>query len=147
VDEVMAGFPDHPCVTQIREDSGWKLYLHLLYPSEVELLGIEDRSVCLALQQQNDPLHEARELNHYAYFASSADRDRFADRVAAMGFTAKSLYDRDDTEAPFGLEFSRVDVPAMWAITDEITVPLFHAARECRGEYDGWGSPVIQSNN
>jgi hypothetical protein len=137
----LAGF-EYPYEVNWREDREWRAYFELLYPSAADLQRIRNRHVCDVLQEHGDAMTAAREIEHWAYFPDMASRGRFLARLDSLGFTVRELWGAGET-AGCGVRFSRVDIPSFWAI-DEVTLPLYQAASEAGGDYDGWETQVIK---
>ncbi len=74
-------------------------------------------------------------------FADRESRDRFVADVASLGFSVRSEWEGEGAR-PFGVQFQRRDVPALDRI-DDLTLPLFDAARARGGECEGWECAVL----
>jgi hypothetical protein len=128
----------------VREDRQWQIYFELLYPSAEELQRINNRRVCDALEAHGDAMTVARDVDHWAYFPDTAARARFLRELEGLGFTVRHLWDDGADEARCcGVQFYRVDIPSFTDI-DEVTLPLYQAASDAGGEYDGWETQVIK---
>jgi uncharacterized protein (TIGR01619 family) len=129
------------CGTQLDED--WASYFGFLFPSAEDLERIQNRRVCDALEREGDALTEPREIDHWAYFPDESSRDRFVAAILAQGFTLRSLTSTAEADRAHGVQFFRVDVPSFESI-DEVTLPLYRAATEAGGDYDGWDAQVMK---
>jgi len=129
-----------------RPDADWSVYREFLYPRPRELRGIQNRSVCDALEREGDALTVAREIDHWAYFPDAARRDAFVAGALALGHTLREQDDdgEEEGEACMARVF-RSDVPAHAAI-DDVCLPLYDLALECGGRYDGWECEVLRAS-
>lgn len=141
VAEVMKSFSEYRFEVAISQDSAWTSYLEFLCPNREQAQSIENRRVCLALQQHGDSLTEARPIDHFAYFDEEAARARFVARAKSRGFDHQLLPPTPGASTQFGVRLVRLDVPSFEGI-DAITLPLYREALAEGGEYDGWGCPV-----
>ncbi|MBF6025146.1 DUF695 domain-containing protein [Lysobacter niastensis] len=136
-EDFMARFPDYRFEADAGPDPEWEAYLDFLYPNDEGWDFITNRQVCDRLEEGGDPLTEARDIDHWAYFPDPASRDAFIARVRELGFDIRELLQPDEERAEYGVQLWRCDVPSHRAIHD-ITIPLLRAAREAGGDYEGW---------
>lgn len=141
VAEVMKSFADYRFEATTSPDPEWRSYLEFLYPNPEQMQSIQNRRVCLSLQQHGDPLTEPRPIDHFAYFPDEAARARFVERAKSLGFEPELLPSGPGGSSKVGVQLVRVDVPTLEGI-DAITLPLHREALAQGGEYDGWGSPI-----
>lgn len=141
VTNCMLSFPTYKYEADTRRDAEWSTYFSYLYPSAVDREKIENRRVCGALEQNGDKLIEAREIDHWTYFADIPSRAAFIADAAQLGFEIRTLSD-SDTDGRYLAQLWRSDIPAYNTI-DDITLPLFRLAEKHGGEYDGWETFVV----
>jgi len=141
--KAIQGFPEYQFETGTREDAKWETYFGFLYPDEMQLQTIKNRSVCDTLQKNGDPLTRPRQIDHWAYFDTALARDTFVSRAANLGFRLANKIEPAAAGNNFGARISQVAIPSFDAI-DGITLPLFELAKELGGEYDGWETEVIR---
>lgn len=147
VEEAMAAFGDYEFDSGARPDSGWRTYFDFLFPRDRDLQSIQNRRVCEALRRNGDSLSTAREIDHWAYFDTEDARERFIESAAKLEFEVRSRLDGgQEDDRRYGVQIFRKDVPDFSTI-DQTTWPLFEAAAEVGGEYDGWESVVVASND
>jgi len=142
VAQFMRSFPSYAYDADTREDAAWSTYFYYLYPSDVNRQSIENRRVCYTLERNGDKLIEAREIDHWSYFADSDSRNAFVNDAAALGFSVRKLSESVDDHRHCA-HLWRIDVPSLDAI-DDVTIPLFNLAAKHSGEYDGWESVVVK---
>jgi uncharacterized protein (TIGR01619 family) len=145
VAEVMRGFAAYEYTTSTRTDENWNLYREFLYPAPKQFESIQNRRVLASLEKNDDPLTQAREIDHWAHFPTAEARDRYVQKALELGYTPRPAEAARDQGGFPGRVF-RVDVPS-YANIDNVTWPLHEAATEAGGEYDGWESPVVRPNN
>ena len=140
---LMAGFAGYERETYTAEDPDWDAYLNFLYPNEEGFDFMSNGQVCDRMEAGGDPLTQARDIDHWAYFPDDTSRQAFLDQVEPLGFAVRELYERESDEGaepddePFVARVFRCDTPSHRDIHD-VTVPLLRAARAAGGRYDGW---------
>lgn len=142
VQQAMAPFPEYEYAEGARSDPEWSSYWNFLYPSETDIQVMQNRRVLEQLESHGDRLTEAREIVHWAYFPHALARQAFEAKAKSLGFRVLDHSEPDEECTDFGITLVRVDVPSHQEIYDA-TLPLFHLARECGGEYDGWETTII----
>lgn len=144
VAQVMARHPDYRYRTGTREDPQWATYFNDLLPGPEDRQRLENRQVCSRLEALGDALTAPRLLDHFAYFEDEASAQAFITEAVQQGFTCVEGPVRTSDEDPFSVQLARVDVPGFDTI-DELTLPLWEAARRHGGDYDGWGCEVQEA--
>jgi Family of unknown function (DUF695)/Regulator of ribonuclease activity B len=144
--EVMSSFPDYRYTAYTSEDRDWEIYRAFLYPSRAERRQIDNRQMCIILEQNGDRLEEAREIEHWADFSHDRNRSEFVTEAIELGFILGSL-DESSTEEKirYSARIWRLDIPSFQNI-DTIVSPLFHLAIAHNGKYDGWSCAVVRSS-
>jgi regulator of RNase E activity RraB len=144
VADCMSFFPGYAFEALAREEPDWLTYLSYLYPNAAQWQTISNRRVCDALLHNGDPLIEAREIDHWAYFPDESCRNAFVEEALGLGYALRSIHRTDDDERPWCAQVWRIDVPGFDRI-DAATTPLFDLAGKFDGYYDGWESVVLGS--
>lgn len=142
VDRAMSSFSEYKFEADTRDDAEWNVYSGFLYPGPMDLQRIRNRRTCEALQGNGDGLSAQRPIDHWAYFHAAADRARFVESATALGCSVAETWEPDNEHDRFGVRLSARGVPSFEKI-DDLTMPLWKAARECGGEYDGWETEVV----
>jgi len=124
-----------------KRDPLWHQYLNVLYPSPEDLQRIANMDLLDVFAKQGDIHSVPREVQHWLYFRSSADRSRFRDAASAAGFTIMSEK-ASDNSTPFGISVVRVQ-PIDQVAIDGTVLELQILAQNFNGDYDGWEAPVI----
>ncbi|MBR7781577.1 DUF695 domain-containing protein [Undibacterium luofuense] len=138
----LKAFPDYRFETGTQDDPEWQTYFEFLYPGEDDLQRMQNRRVCQQLEQHGDPLTQERPLYHWVYFATADARAAYIDQILQNEFEIEQEWEADTDEYRFGLQFCQTSLPHYRTI-DSITLPLFFAARDYNGHYDGWETEVI----
>ncbi len=122
-------------------DSSWQKY-SWLYPSTEELQTIEDRRTLEALAKEGDDHSIPRDVDHWIYFESAADRSSFINDVVGQGFEIRSQWDNAEVpRRPYGLQVFRrhpVDFDSLASVVRD----LLRRAERHSGDYDGWETSV-----
>lgn len=138
-----------------QDDPEWEQYLSVLYPDRDVQRQIGDSRVLMSLLEAGDDGHVPRPIEHLAVFATRAQADEFAAKVAEMGFRVDEVRELE-TEAPadaedddqeesgtgWGVEFcneSKADLESILPVTTH----LEGLAESCGGAYDGWETSVV----
>lgn len=146
ISQAMAGFPEYQFELRSSADPMWTTYEEL-YPNAREVQTINNHEVISALKSSGDALLPPRKITHWMYFRTDNDRARFCQALAATGFRLSH-----ETETIPGREFpygqvvehqGSVDVESI----DEAVLQLYDLTREYDGDYDGWETVVVQSDD
>jgi uncharacterized protein (TIGR01619 family) len=144
VKEAMTGYDQYQYEFGAKPDMGWEGYLGFLYPNPQQFQTILNRRVVDQLEKGGDKLTKAREVSHWIYFKTEADRNSFLQKVRKDGFSLlSSSYDQKLTAFPYKLVITRVD-KVDWQSVNEYVIPLWRLASESNGDYDGWETEIIK---
>lgn len=135
--------PNYEYIIEIRPDTAWNSYLLFLYPNEETMEYIEDSKVVINLYKAGDDLSKPRQVDHWGYFKTEADRDAFLKYAEQEKFKLEGKKYIDKSELPYQLHFSRTDMVDLPSIT-AVTLKLRRKAKELHGNYDGWETFVIK---
>lgn len=142
VASALQGFPDRTFTCGSRPDREWDIYFDRLSPSEEDLMRIQNRRLCDALQGSGERFEQPRPIEHSAYFPDAAARARFVERATQAGCRTIEMVEPEARGEQYGVRVSAIGIPSHERI-DALTLPLFRAAEDCGGEYDGWETQVI----
>ncbi|HWT15439.1 MAG TPA: DUF695 domain-containing protein [Patescibacteria group bacterium] len=142
VSNALQGCPGCAFTCGSRPDRDWGIYFERLSPSDEDQERIQNRRACDALQQGGERFEQARPIEHSAYFPDAASRERFILRAGELGHRVVETVEPEARGEQFGVRVSAVGIPSH-ALIDEWVLPLFHAAEDCGGEYDGWETQII----
>jgi hypothetical protein len=135
---VQLQFPHYHFEAETESDRDWNVYFEQLYPTELDLLSIQNRRVTEQLSDLGDTLLEPRQVTHSMYFASPHSREQFLKTIAAEGFgvTLKET-EEPDAEYRYGVDLTRHDRVDLNSI-DGLVVDLYLRVVQAGGEYEGW---------
>jgi uncharacterized protein (TIGR01619 family) len=143
VSDVMVNFPAYEYDFGIKENDNWDSYFNFLYPSPRDYQSIMNRRVLTQLEKNGDKLTESREVDHWIFFKSDADRKMFEDEVLKRNFRIKVKdFSKEYGENPYKLVITRGDKVG-WKDIDKYTIELWELANQFHGDYDGWECPII----
>lgn len=112
-------------------------YWNELFPTDDDWQVIQDMRVEDSLRKEGDPLTMPREVEHWAYFHTAADRQRFVEAVTGQ-FDAIELYETtDSSRGIFTAKLAHTSLPDYRSM-NKFTMFLNRAAKESGGDYDGW---------
>ena len=163
VARAMEAFPGYSFEAGAQEDPNWASYRQFLFPAENDLLVIQNRRACRALEDAGNDPGLSRIVAHWARFSSSGAAENFSLAVRGRGFSSgepeyvsgaeldgEGSEDGSSSVFPPGFEahpgayrlcFSRPDAPLE---LDEIVFSLADLAREHGGHYEGWAVPLAE---
>src|SRR5688500_5335791 len=79
-------FGNYKPYINIKEDKKWEYYLSFLYPNEATLNYMGDQKVVLSLKNAGDKLEKPRQVDHWIYFETKKDRDKFLEYIKSEKF-------------------------------------------------------------
>lgn len=145
VEETLTQFKAYEFDCGSKHDRDWIQYLDVLYPSEDDRQRMENRKVLIVLEQKGDTLERPRDVWHWIYFRTDADREQFLQSVTPLGYRLQSKKDREGKEYPKGICIVRFQSVKRREIDDAV-VELFRLAKTHGGDYDGWETQVNPQN-
>lgn len=122
-------------------DPKWEYFFDLLCPDAQQMQWMADRDVVMQLIQHGDPLTE-RPVEHLVHFAEEEKCREFARMAAEDGFDCAIMLPSDE-EPHWTVQATRADSVEL----DEIHViadGLRRLALDHDGDYDGWGTELVQ---
>ncbi|MEF3351811.1 DUF695 domain-containing protein [Paenibacillus sp. GYB006] len=127
-------------VHNMEEENPWDFYFDFLYPNKYQKQHMGNRNVVEQLRESGDKLEEPRRVDHWIYFQSTEDKDRFEAKVKLLSFNISSNPSNDEEIYSQIYRHDDVDFHSI----NEVTDSLIDLAEECNGDYDGWESMVIK---
>lgn len=140
---VLSAFPGYAFECRTRPDRDWTTYFEMLFPSDEDRERIQNRRICDSLKKSGDRLEVARLIEHWAYFATANARQKFTHKATELGYCVAETVDPEDPGDQFGIRLTSTGIPSHDNI-DALTLPLFRAAGECNGDYEGWETVVVR---
>ena len=134
---------DRVCDIKISEDAEWSFYQEFLYPDRYELQAIRNEQVLRRFRQDGDRLEQPRPIDHWLFFHTEADLNAAAAKVGTLGYTVSDggRIEQEEDHPSYRLQLSK---NAPLTDIDNDTWELIDIAQENNGEYDGWGSILVQ---
>jgi uncharacterized protein (TIGR01619 family) len=142
VKEVMSGFRSYRFDFDGQKEPEWNQYLNVLFPSDEDLQRIANRDVLNVMEEGGDTLTQARDVHHWIYFTKSDQREWYASRVGALGYSIEDRPERTNETHPHGLIITR-DQSVTPEQINHAVLELFHLAKQIDAEYDGWEAQLI----
>jgi regulator of RNase E activity RraB len=93
------------------------------------------------LAQHGDDPALPRDVTHWIFFSTAADRERYQSIARDLGYSIHE-YDREHTERPHALAITR-NQSIRPAEIDSAVLELFRLAKQSNAEYDGWEAQAI----
>ena len=144
--EVRQAFPDYDFASGAQSDPEWSQYRDLLYPSEVDMQGIQNRRVLDQLEKRGDVHSIPRPVDHSIRFQNAENRRAYAAAAVRLGFTVQDELDDvgNGEDWPYNLVLIRTD-PVVLNHLNGVTGQLLELAEQHDADYDGWGCEVQSS--
>jgi uncharacterized protein (TIGR01619 family) len=140
VTDLMARFPGYEYECSNHDDTSWKQYFDVLYPSPAEYQRMSNRRVIENLQLHGDPLTKPRPVDHWIYFRNEASRNLYVNHIKSKGFVVVDQSTQDG-ERPHSLHITRVDNVDPESI-DSVVLDLLELAIKMDADYDGWETSI-----
>jgi regulator of RNase E activity RraB len=126
-----------------QDDSEWKYYQQLLYPTAKEWQIIQNHKACDQLKASGDNLHLARAIEHKLFYTNEYKKEKLLEDLIGQGFKIKDELLND--EGVKGVSFYRTDKPFYYEI-DKVTLHLVELLETYDAQYDGWETSVVKSS-
>lgn len=125
--------------TSIVKDLKWDFYHKNLYPSELEFIYIDSAKIISELEEEGDDLSVAREVEHYASFDTTTQRDRFIKAALAAGYSFKDEISSEEFDYGAALikEHNLLKESIKSAAKE-----LYELAKKERGYYELWSTTL-----
>lgn len=136
-------YPRYEYNIEIKSDPGWEAYLTFLYPNEETREYMENSKVTMKLTEAGDDLSKSRQVDHWLYFKTEADREIFIKYALSENFKVEGKEISKKSALQFQLHLSRTDKVNVGAIS-AVTIQLRRKAQALNGDYDGWETFVIK---
>ena len=128
--------------SSIVKDSKWDFHYKNLTPSELELCHIQSDKIIFMLEDEEDDLTIARDVEHYISFDTATQKERFLQNFSVEGFLFKDEISSDEFENGIALvKHHKVTKEAVQKVVEE----LFHILKKEHGYYEGWSTTLIES--
>jgi len=123
-------------------DTKWDFYTANLMPSELEYCFMESQKIIEILQDEGDTISEAREVEHYAMFDTSTQKQRFIEKMLDMEFVFKDDIATDECEHGVALlKTHNLEEETM----RETIAQLYDAVKVEHGFYELWSTTLVEN--
>ena len=143
VTQTMGAYKEYAHESGSRRDAKWEQYLRTLYPDARQFQQIQSRHTILALSEEGDDLTLERPVEHYIFFKTRSNEERFSDKALEMGFTLKEQVEQDDETYPYGVVLERAGAVTFEA-TEACIDMLFAEVLKEHGVYEGWSTALAK---
>lgn len=129
-----------------QEDPAHAGYTEDLYPSIDDWQVIEDLRVIERLRSEGDDGSTSRPIDHWAYFPSEDSARSFASWAKSQGFTELRESSHATDRGDYQVRLTHEGTVKIREIGNK-TIALNRAARDHGGNYDGWETPILRTEN
>ncbi len=123
----------------ITKDAKWDFYHKNLYPSEFEFLLIDGYKIADELELEGDNIDKKREIEHYIFFQTPTQMQRFLAKAKLLGYEYKDEIDCED----YGVAITKEDNLSRQSIIN-FSKELYELAKEDRGSYELWSTTLAK---
>ncbi len=130
--------------SNVVRDTKWNFYEVQLSPSELELHHIQSAKIIFLLEEEGDDLSIAREVEHYAVFDTSTQKERFIESALDIGFGFKDDIANDEYE--HGVALTKIHMPREEELS-KILEELYELIKKEHGFYEGWSTTLANDTD
>nr|WP_226962198.1 ribonuclease E inhibitor RraB [Sulfurimonas marina] len=100
---------------------------------------MQSRDVLEMLIDEDDDLTIARPVEHYVYFDTPTQRERYVKNLSLEGFEYKDDIDSEDFENGVALVKTHQLLPE---VVDEVVETIYESLQKDYGHYEGWSTTL-----
>lgn len=104
---------------------------------------MSNQKVVEKLYEAGDKLDTPRQVDHWLYFKTEADRNCFISYAVSKKIKIENKEKIHEAKLPYKLQISRTDKVNRGSI-NPVTLELKMRALKCNGQYDSWETFVIK---
>lgn len=138
----------------LKEDLRKETYWDFLYPDDEGWQFVSNNRLLTSLQQKGDSLTLPRKIDHLIRFKDKKQRTEFSMWAVDNGFSLgeetecedEDLDNDEDLPCKFEALIIHDDIPEK-RYMNNVVLMLYRKAKECGGEYDGWGCCAVQDRD
>jgi hypothetical protein len=140
VQSVANRFPGYRFTEGEDHDPEWNHYTAVLYPNDRQMETISNADTLDVMKAEGDVHEIPRMVEHWSYFASKTDRDKFREAASRAAFAVE---EENEVEGPlpFSIRVSAIQ-PIDYNAINATSLQLYDLALEWNGEYTGWEAQV-----
>lgn len=121
------------------KDTHWSSYYKDLLPDARQYIQMQNRETIEALLVEDDDLSIERDVEHYCFFQTTSQLERFSERMLDSGFIYKENVEEKESEYPYGVVLvKRHDV--RFESVEAMSDTIFEVIRKDHGSYLGWST-------
>lgn len=126
--------------SNVAKDKDWDFFHHNIFPTDLELALMQSAQIISYLEEEGDNLSTPREVEHYASFEMSSQKERFIKKAIESGFKFKDDLSSEDFDYGVALiKEHSVTAPEL----EKVITELMDIIKQESGEYELW-STVLQ---
>ncbi|MBD3797563.1 MAG: DUF695 domain-containing protein [Campylobacterales bacterium] len=130
---------EYPYEANVVKDAKWDFYNYNLFPTELEAHHIQSRQILQMLIDEDDDLSIARPVEHYMYFDTPTQKDRYVKNLSLEGFSYKDEIDSDEFENGIALTATHDLLPET---IDAMVEKVYENLQKDHGHYEGWSTTL-----
>lgn len=130
--------------SNVVRDTKWSFYELQLSPTELESHHIQSAQILFLLEEEGDDNTIAREVEHYAVFDTSTQKERFIKSAIDIGFTFKDDIANDEYE--HGVALVKIHMPTEEELK-KVVEELYALIKKEHGFYEGWSTTLANDND
>lgn len=139
--ELATLFASYNITVNSTTDTHWNLYKNL-YPTPLQFEKIQNTKVVQNLVNNGDNLSKPRDVFHWIYFQTDAQRARYISDIEKLNFTiVEKTEDKENKDFPFILFIKRKDKVDLESV-NTYAIQLYEIAVANGGKYDGWETSI-----
>lgn len=120
-------------------DSKWDFYNHNLYPTELEAHHIQSKHILEMLIDEDDDLRVSRPVEHYVYFDTPTQKERYINNLSLDGFVYKDDIASEDFENGIALVKTHDLLPET---LEKVVEEVYESLQKDHGYYEGWSTTL-----
>lgn len=134
----------YPYETNVVKDTKWDFYNNNLYPTELEWHYIRSEQIIQMLEEEGDELLVPRSVEHYVYFDTPSQKEKFIKLLPYNGFEYKDEIDLEDIDNGIALE--KVHSLDKETVTLHVK-DIYDKVTKEHGYYEGWSTVLADEAN
>lgn len=135
-------YPKETYHLNIKEDKKWEYYTEFLFPNAETQNYMYNQRIINELKEAGDNLTKVRRVDHWMYFRSTEDLERFKEDILKQDFKVEFTGRKGVAKFPYSIQFYTYDKLDIDTIT-LITASLRNMAENYNAMYDGWETIVV----
>jgi len=127
--------------SSVVKDNKWNFHYKNLTPTELELCHIQSDKIIFMLEDEDDDLSVARDVEHYLSFDTATQKKRFVENLSLDGFIFKDEISSDEFANGIALvKHHSVEKEEVQKVVEI----LFNEVKKENGYYEGWSTILVE---